>query len=388
MYLTKEEEKILNGYYGYELQKVMSIIVKVGEIMKADRLVDIDTTHISGISYRNIGDAGLEFLEDLSKMNIKFQSFTTLNPAGACNDCPLSYLFSREFLDKQSRIISIFKKLNANLWLTCTPYEYLRIRPNTYHAWCESNAIAYLNSVFDARSEKLPGIFAIYCSIIKKVPRFGLYRDEKRRPNVIVKVKDCDKFKQIHYDILGKVIAEKIGYNIPYLVGLKVRSTTHLKHLLASYATYSPIPFMIIHQLTRNYEKYGKELKGVEKIEIDFEELDRDRKDMECGEKPELILIGCPHANLEELDPIINRKFNVKIIVSTSRFVFRGLSNVQNIDYLLDTCPVVSPILENLDVQIIITNSLKLAYYVSRLFKVRVYISSLEDIIQQYSISA
>lgn len=44
MYLTKEEEKILNGEQGEVAQKAMTFLVKYGEAAGAERLVDIDGT--------------------------------------------------------------------------------------------------------------------------------------------------------------------------------------------------------------------------------------------------------------------------------------------------------------------------------------------------------
>jgi len=61
MYLTKEEEKILNGESGNAAAKSMKILVALGEIYKAEKLIPVGSVQIAGVSYDNLGDAGLEY---------------------------------------------------------------------------------------------------------------------------------------------------------------------------------------------------------------------------------------------------------------------------------------------------------------------------------------
>ena len=78
MHLTKEEEKMLDSD-NETLRKCMEILVAVGETNDAERLVEITSAHISGVSYDNIGEAGLEWLESLEG---KVKVPATVNPAG------------------------------------------------------------------------------------------------------------------------------------------------------------------------------------------------------------------------------------------------------------------------------------------------------------------
>lgn len=77
MYLTKEEELILAGEYGYALQKAMEILVALGDIYGADRLIPIKSAQVAGVSYKNIGDAGIEFLRDFVEAGAKVSVYTT-----------------------------------------------------------------------------------------------------------------------------------------------------------------------------------------------------------------------------------------------------------------------------------------------------------------------
>ena len=82
MYLTKEEEKMLDGEYGYPLEIAMRIVVSLGEIYGADSLIPIKRGHVSGVSYKTMGNAPLEFLKSLSRSGVKVRVPTTLNPIG------------------------------------------------------------------------------------------------------------------------------------------------------------------------------------------------------------------------------------------------------------------------------------------------------------------
>ncbi|MEM3540357.1 MAG: aconitase X, partial [Thermoplasmata archaeon] len=86
MFLTKEEEKMLNGEMGEAKRKAMEIIVKLGDFFGAENTIDVENVHISGISYKNLGDPGLDFLKKFKNEKVKVK--TTLNPIGFDLDFP------------------------------------------------------------------------------------------------------------------------------------------------------------------------------------------------------------------------------------------------------------------------------------------------------------
>jgi predicted aconitase len=46
----------------------MEILVALGEIFGAKSLIDVGSVQVAGVSYHNLGDAGLEFLDSLVRM--------------------------------------------------------------------------------------------------------------------------------------------------------------------------------------------------------------------------------------------------------------------------------------------------------------------------------
>jgi predicted aconitase len=81
MQLTTEEENGMNGSYGSSLATAYKILVAIGEASGAERLVDIQWAHLSGVNYNTIGDAGAIFLEDFSR-EARVRVKTTINPMG------------------------------------------------------------------------------------------------------------------------------------------------------------------------------------------------------------------------------------------------------------------------------------------------------------------
>ena len=75
-----EEERILNGECGWASQMCMKILVRLGDLFNADKLIPIKSAHVSGVSYKTLGDAPIEFLRALAKDGARVQVRTTLNP--------------------------------------------------------------------------------------------------------------------------------------------------------------------------------------------------------------------------------------------------------------------------------------------------------------------
>src|SRR2546427_12392259 len=78
MRLTRADRHLLDE--GTDVQrKAMGILLTVGRLVEAARLVPITSAHVSGASYKMIGDPGLEFLEDFAQ-TARVSVPTTVNP--------------------------------------------------------------------------------------------------------------------------------------------------------------------------------------------------------------------------------------------------------------------------------------------------------------------
>ena len=81
MELSSEEQEMAEGKHGKATQKAMEILIALGEIYGAKRLIDISSVQIAGVSYANLNEPGLEWLANMAKDG-KVRVLTTLNPAG------------------------------------------------------------------------------------------------------------------------------------------------------------------------------------------------------------------------------------------------------------------------------------------------------------------
>ncbi len=106
-----------------------------GESLGASRLLDVETAHVSGVSYQTIGDAGVEFLSDLAASGARFKVFATVNPMGmeldGGGETPVDDLFK----SRQLEVVKSLIKMGASAWFTCAPYDIIRTPPGTVHAW-------------------------------------------------------------------------------------------------------------------------------------------------------------------------------------------------------------------------------------------------------------
>ena len=82
MKLTDEEKRMLGGEPGQPVKMAMEIVVAIGEIYGAEKLIPIKTAHIAGLSLKSHGIAGMEWVEDIAKSGAKVCVPTTLNVIG------------------------------------------------------------------------------------------------------------------------------------------------------------------------------------------------------------------------------------------------------------------------------------------------------------------
>ena len=79
MYLDPGDQKILAGEEGETRQKMLELLVALGKVFGAERLVPIRSAQVSGASYKTIGEYGLRWL---STLDAKAVVPAVLNPIG------------------------------------------------------------------------------------------------------------------------------------------------------------------------------------------------------------------------------------------------------------------------------------------------------------------
>ncbi|MCD6381660.1 MAG: aconitase X catalytic domain-containing protein [Candidatus Aenigmarchaeota archaeon] len=387
MYLTKEQEKMLNGEYGEVVERFMRLLVKLGEIYNADKLIPITSVQIAGVSYKSIGDPGLEFLDDIASKNVKVKVPSFLNPAGV--DLENTNEFPEYFVEKQKRIIDAYRRLGIRITATCTPY-FISVLPRfgEHVAWSESSAVSFVNSVLGARTNREGALSSLASAVCGFTPNYGLHLDENRNPHFLIKV-DAKLKTMSDFGALGYLVGKMVGGKIPYFTGFS-GGVDELKALGAAMAASGAVALYHVEAITPEAGYVDKN--DVEKISIDELDIKKAYEELGSEEKPDLITIGCPHASIKEIEYVArklkNKKIKIPIWIFTSRpmkMLAEKLGYVEMIEkaggrVFADTCMVVSPI-EEMNYRVVATNSGKAAKYLPGLCKKVVVFRGLDELV-------
>jgi predicted aconitase subunit 1 (EC 4.2.1.3) len=387
MYLTSEEEKTLEGEYGPSLQKAIEILVALGDIYGADRLIPVKSAQIAGVSYKTMGDAGLEWISDLEG-KVKIPSI--LNPAGMDINKWEEMGIDPAFAKKQQEIIEAYAKLGIQTKCTCTPYYLVGfdVKLDDHIAWSESSAVSYANSVIGARTNREGGPSALSAALVGKTANYGYHLDEMREPVVTVEV-DCE-LSGSDYGALGYVVGKTVGSRVPIFYMKNEPSRNEMKSLGAALAASGAVALYHIEGVTpeavRNRFAKPDERIPVERAQID--EVYETNKDILSSE---IITVGCPHCSPEELEEIAElvtgKKLQKEMWVCTAREVAERYPDlVERIEksgakVVCDTCMVVSPATNKYSS--ITVNSGKALAYVPSMCKVAAKYASIEDCIKE-----
>ena len=109
MFLTKDEERVLDGDFGEAAATAMRLLVSIGEVFEAEKLIPVSSCHVSGVSYKNLGEAGLKLIEDLVEKEAVARVRSTLNPCGMDLRRWREMGVSENFAQRQSALIDLFR---------------------------------------------------------------------------------------------------------------------------------------------------------------------------------------------------------------------------------------------------------------------------------------
>ena len=120
---TAKIELVLSGEFGDTPRMMMEMLVALGKVFGAERMVPIRSAQVSGASYKTIGKYGLEWLNTL-KARVAVP--TVLNPVGMDRERWRDMGISPGFAKKQAEVINAYDRLGVRLESTCTPVRITR----------------------------------------------------------------------------------------------------------------------------------------------------------------------------------------------------------------------------------------------------------------------
>jgi len=393
MHLTKKEEKILEGKQGEVCERMFRLLVRLGDIYGADKMIPVGSVQVAGVSYKSIGDPGLEFLEDMAGKGARVKVLAYLNPAGMDIENWQELRFPEAFARNQLRIMDAFKRMGIVTTATCTPYLAGNLpRFGQHIAWSESSAIAFSNSVIGARTNREGGPSALAAAICGVTPNYGLHLDENRKPEVVIKVSAKLNYSS-DFGALGNYVGKLVKNGIPYFTGIKKDvDTDQLKALGAAMAASGAVALYHVRGVTPEARKMR--IKGLEKVEVTQKDLDETYQKLNTGEMPDIVILGCPHASLREIstlaEKVAGKHLKKPLWICTSRMMkeaanrmgFTAAIEAAGGKVVADTCMVVSPI-EEMGYQTTGVNSGKAANYLPSFCKQKVVFYNVDELVRR-----
>ncbi len=388
MHLTKKEQSMSDGEAGEAARQSMEILAALGRIYGAQNMIPVSSVQVAGVSYKTIGDAGLEYLRDLAAKGAKVRVKTFLNPAGMDRGQWKEMRVPENFAKKQLEVLGAYSSMGIEATCTCTPY-FIGVRPSKgeHIAWSESSAVAFANSVLGARTNREGGPSALAAAICGVTPNYGLHLDENRISNFVVEV-EAELKTSSDFGAMGYAVGEMAKGRHVAFTRVKSASEDHLKALGAAMAASGSAALFYMKGITPEYNVSD----SAERITFSAKELALTKGKMGTNEKPQLVAIGCPHASIDEIAEVAalvnGKKLSTDLWVCTAR---QTKEKADRLGYtraieaaggrvISDTCMVVCP-LEEMGYKVTASNSGKAAKYLSSMQKQKVVFGDVKDII-------
>ena len=330
MFLTDEQQAILNGSKGETMAKVWKTLVMYGDAFGAEKMVPVTSkyNHLVTSFGLKMMKPVFDLMQQLIDAGAISQQQFSVDPRPLDKNVPANLLqkliFNKFMYSTQAEYEEQLKQLGlvSEDAFTCACYlDQVGNVPGKGDvlSWAESSAVVYANSVLGARCHRNSGIMDIMGSIAGYVPAFGLLTDEGRKATWVVKV-ECEEKPEAQ--LLGSAIGMKVMEDVPYITGMEKwlgeeltdAACAYLKDFGAATASNGAVGLYHIANLTPEAKELGESLiaEGAQVYVIDDAELQRVKDSYPVmwknpDAKPKLCFIGCPHLSMEQLKDWTNR---------------------------------------------------------------------------------
>ncbi len=398
---------MLDGQAGEATGLAMRIVVKMAGLFGAQELIGLSRVHIDSGIYQ--GQSGLDFVELLLSQGGRVRVPTTMNVVSLDLENQLSNRnVPPAFAAPARRLAEAYLEMGARPTFTCAPYQLKEATPSFGEnvGWAESNAVAFVNSVIGARTNKYGDFFDICLALTGRAPAYGLHLTANRRGQLLIRLRDIppeilqdDSF----YQVLGYLVGHLSGTAIPVIEGIPSSvSQDQLKALSAAAASSGTIALFHVIGVTPEaptLEAAYQGYKPLETIELSPAQLRQARRELsvKAGDNtcPDVIALGSPHFSLAECRQLAQLVEGRRVapglvfFVATNRAVYHLLQHNGLLKTLRDfgaivtqdTCVVVSPLIDS-QARLLMTNSAKYAYYAPGQLNMGVIFGSLADCVE------
>jgi predicted aconitase len=410
MKLADDEKAMLDGAKGKAKQKAMDLLVRYGEALGAERLVNVtnvaSTFNAGSPAMKPYAEQGMDAV--FSKFNLDSDEVVE-TPQVEVYTCQLIHGIDtqnahvtgvpEEAVNRQKTAERFFGERGVAMFNTCTPYQVGNVPVKGEHcAWMESSAVVYCNSVLGARTNTEGRESTGAASITGKIPYWGYHIPDRRLGTHHVDI-EIDVESMMDWGLLGYYVGEIVEEDIPVLDGIRtVPSMIKLKHFGAASASSGGVEMYHIPGVTpeantveqafgankpRERFKYGKAER-----KIAYDNLNSSAKDTAV----DFVMLGCPHNTVEQVWTVARMLDGKKLSPNTQLWVFtpRALRDAAELagygemirkaggHLMSDTCPAIGRITPK-GTKVVATDSAKQAHYLPAMLKTETWFGSVED---------
>ena len=412
MRLTDYEKAMRDGVYGAAKARAMDLLLRYGEALGAERLVE--TNNVAGAfnastpSVRALVARGFDAV--YSELNLDSDEVVEV-PRMAVNTCQLITGIDNakwrlqgigdELADQQKRGEAFFGRRGVNMHATCTPYQVGNVPVKGEHcAWMESSAVVYCNAVLGARTNTEGKESTGAAALTGRIPDWGLHLEANRRGTHLVEVA-VPVDDMMDWGLLGYWLGEIVQDQIPVLSGALVHpALIKLKHFGAAASSSCGVEMYHLPGTTPEAATIETAFGGGPPAEtLHYGPLERQRAyDNLNGareRKIDFVMLGCPHNSIEQVWLIASLLEGRRISPDTALWVHtpRALRDtaerngyVRMIEdaggmVMSDTCPAISRHLPK-GVRTVATDSAKQAHYLPAITGVEAWFGSVRDCVE------
>lgn len=340
MKLNAEEQAMLAGEMGEPKRWAIDHQMKVGRVFDAADLVPVTQAHMM-IDPESVGDAGVEFLEQLARQGARVAITLITDPRGVDLNHYRPLGQTEAMANLERRTIDALTRMGILMTNTCVNYQTIMPPMRGEHvAYGDTGVVIYSNSACGARSNFEGGPSALAAGLTGRTPRYGLHLDGKRQATRRFVVRHQPR-GLLDWGVLGAVIGQKSGsyWEIPVIEGLEVVPTSdQMKHMGAAMASWGSTPLVhlvgITPEATRLPDVGGDKLRPetVEKGDLDALRSHFGRK----GDKVDVVVFAAPQLSLVEMQSVAalcaGRTMKVPVIVCTSPQVYADATRMKLVE--------------------------------------------------------
>jgi predicted aconitase len=295
--------------------------------------------------------------------------------------------------------IEIIKGLGMEATLTCTPYlaGNIPLMGDTC-SWMESSAIGYANSILGAHTNRDGLEATLFSAMLGLTPKYGLHLKENRRGTHLIKVQS-ELRGLSDWGTLGYFAGKIAGVGVPVFTNLRRPSIDEAKQLCAALATSGAVALCHIAGVTPEAPTAEIAFGGNKPLETGiFDETAKQEVyeifNHNSHGRVGAVCFGCPHVSLSEIDEIARLIEGKHVTEGTSFWVgadyhTRALAERQGSAQVIEAAGgqfigkcIITTNTDMASVNIMATNSVKLANYASNYLQSKVFFGNIEKCIE------